>query len=527
MKFQKNHTVSGVDKSKKFTNMSTYLILFAALAAMTFFGVCDPSSQYQGPQGSAAKVGDEVISRDEFQRTYRQLYDQYKNIYRESFNPGQLQIAGSALQQLVDNRTMYLTAQRLGLTASDAEVIKTIGEYNIFNDEKGNWSDEAYEGFLRNYGYTEKSFMEDIRRNITVGKARQWILTTSYASQKAAEIDFNLAETTVNVEYVKVDPQNVNVDVAPKELDTFLADEAKKKKVEDYYSNNERQYQKPEEVSARHILISFKGARNATGEGAKRSKADAKKKAEEVLAKVKAPGANFVEIAKKETDEAAGKGSGGSLGWFSRDAMVKPFSDAAFALKQGEISGVVESPFGFHIIKHEGHKPANNKTLADVQRDIAKDLIAKERRPAVATEQAEAILAKLKSGEAVDPLLGTYKVKWEATGDQPANFRSLKGIGSSDEVQAAVLKLSKPGEVADTVVDVRGNKYVLRLKSRKDADIAKLDQEKRKEMSETASFQEGNALFQTLREQSSKNFQDKIWKNPAYLGLDQAQNPEG
>jgi NIMA-interacting peptidyl-prolyl cis-trans isomerase 1 len=100
-------------------------------------------------------------------------------------------------------------------------------------------------------------------------------------------------------------------------------------------------------VSASHILIAYEGARRAR---ATRSKEDARKLAEQVLAQARG-GSDFAELARKPSDDPGSGPRGGALGTFGRPGMMKPFADAAFALKPGELSGVVETPFGFHIIK--------------------------------------------------------------------------------------------------------------------------------------------------------------------------------
>jgi parvulin-like peptidyl-prolyl isomerase len=100
-------------------------------------------------------------------------------------------------------------------------------------------------------------------------------------------------------------------------------------------------------IRASHILIAYQGARRSQ---ATRSKEDAKKLAEQLAARAKG-GADFADLAKQFSDDAVAKARGGDLGNFGREGMVKPFADAAFALKPTEISGVVETPFGFHIIK--------------------------------------------------------------------------------------------------------------------------------------------------------------------------------
>jgi parvulin-like peptidyl-prolyl isomerase len=105
----------------------------------------------------------------------------------------------------------------------------------------------------------------------------------------------------------------------------------------------------PEQVAAQHVLVAYKGAKNAP-KGVTRSKDEAKKRAEEVAVKAKS-GGDFTALVKEYSDDAATAERLGSVGKFKRDAMVKPFSDAAFGLKVDETSGPVESPFGFHVIK--------------------------------------------------------------------------------------------------------------------------------------------------------------------------------
>jgi parvulin-like peptidyl-prolyl isomerase len=101
------------------------------------------------------------------------------------------------------------------------------------------------------------------------------------------------------------------------------------------------------QVAASHILIAYQGARRAR---ATRSKQEAQKLADQVLAQAR-QGSDFAELARKHSDDPGSGPRGGALGRFGRQNMVKPFADAAFALEPGQLSGVVETAFGFHIIK--------------------------------------------------------------------------------------------------------------------------------------------------------------------------------
>jgi peptidyl-prolyl cis-trans isomerase C len=130
-----------------------------------------------------------------------------------------------------------------------------------------------------------------------------------------------------------------------------------------YYEENKASFDKPEEVRASHILI--KVAPSATPE----EKAAAKDKAEKLLAEVKAPDANFAELAKENSD-CPSKTVGGDLGFFPRGRMVKEFEDAAFAMKVGQISDVVETQFGYHIIKITDHNDAGVTPFEEVKADI-------------------------------------------------------------------------------------------------------------------------------------------------------------
>ena len=105
----------------------------------------------------------------------------------------------------------------------------------------------------------------------------------------------------------------------------------------------------PETVAAQHVLVAWKGAEKAP-KGVTRTKAEARKRAEEVAEKAKS-GADFSALVAEYSDDPAAKERQGSVGKFKREAMAKPFSDAAFALAVGGSSGAVETPFGFHVIK--------------------------------------------------------------------------------------------------------------------------------------------------------------------------------
>ena len=180
---------------------------------------------------------------------------------------------------------------------------------------------------------------------------------------------------------------------------------------EEYKATKER-YQRPEEVGAAHILISF----------SERSEEEAQEIADTVMAKIEA-GDDFGELAKEYSDDEGSAVKGGSLGYFTRGRMVKPFEEAAFALKDGkpgDISPLIKSRFGFHIIQLEGYKPGGQKTFEQSKFQVMKLVEGRTRtakqREVMAGVQQEASDRGLEVDlQLLDSLVAKYAPKDAAT----------------------------------------------------------------------------------------------------------------
>ncbi len=169
---------------------------------------------------------------------------------------------------------------------------------------------------------------------------------------QANRTQFEIPES-VRVEYVVLSPETISGSVT-------ITEEAAK----NYYDQNKARYGTEEQRRASHILIAAEGS----------DKAGARKKAEEILAKVKAAPNEFAKLARENSKDPGSAAQGGDLGFFGRGMMVKPFEETVYRLKNGEISDIVETDFGFHIIRVTEIKPAQAKPFAEVRSDIEREL---------------------------------------------------------------------------------------------------------------------------------------------------------
>lgn len=156
-----------------------------------------------------------------------------------------------------------------------------------------------------------------------------------------------------------------------------------------YYDDNKKNYEMPETVSARHILVAVDAGDDA-------AKKEAKKKKAEDLRKKLDKGGDFAKLAEENSD-CPSKARGGSLGEFPRGNMVPAFEQATFSMKSNEISGVVETEFGFHIIQNTGHNAARTVPFEDVKGQIAFRLKSRQ-----VQEKLEGLVEKLKSGAKIE-----------------------------------------------------------------------------------------------------------------------------
>ena len=370
--------------------------IFLALITLpfAFFGV-DSYVRNAGTGNDVAKIGDAKITQQQFQQALREQQDRLRTQMGAQFDAKLLdtpEARKAIIDDLVDQRLLMLESSKRRLVASDDAVRRTIGAIEAFKVD-GRFSVERYEAALRAQGMTPEGFEAQLRQDLTLQQlatavSQSGVIARTVSdrilamqTEKREVQEFRLPLDSY-LDKVKVDdaairkfyddnskqfemPEQARVEFAVLSLEAISASLAvSDAEVKAWYDGHKDRYEQPEERRASHILIASE----------KIGKDKAKAKAEDVLKEVRKMPATFADLAKKNSDDPGSAAKGGDLGFFGRGMMVKPFEEAVFTLKDGEISGLVESDFGFHIIKLTGIHAAKVKDLAEVRGEIEAEL---------------------------------------------------------------------------------------------------------------------------------------------------------
>lgn len=477
------------DSSRSF---GTYLIFgVIILVFVVYFG---PGGQSCGDIGAgssiawAAKVDGEEISLRDFRSEYENLYRQYQAQMGDRFDPAmaqQMGIRSSAIDRLVTRKLLIREAKRMGIATTDEEVAKTIREQPAFQ-KNGHFDFETYRTALRNWrGISPARFEAELRDDLLVGKVLNQLRLSAKVTEDEVEAAYLRENDRASIAFVRVVPRELEkeVEVSDEDVKTFLDSEDGKKRVADQYEAQEWKYKTPKRVRAQHILV--KVDENAPED-------EVKKAEEKILAARKEieGGADFGEVARRVSEDEATREKGGDLGLFGPGSMVKPFEDAAMALEVGQVSEPVRTRFGFHLIKVNEIQPPTEKKLEEVQGEIAREILAKDRTRDVARARAEAILEEAK-GRA---LLELYPVPED--GAAPAgpvvpgkaeNFLVstdwVPRLGAASELVREVAAAEGPG-LLPKVFEVNEAFVVAEVLGRERPDLAQLDEAKRNEIRE-------------------------------------------
>lgn len=455
------------------------------------------SSRQSADPNQAVSVNGDSISFGQYQTVYRNLYQLYQNIYRERFTPElqkQLHLAQQALDQLVDQALLLQEADHEGIRVSKDELVKSIAEIPAFQ-ENGTFSKQRYLQVLNYQRLTPDDFEGMQRSQLLSEKMRAKLQEGITVSDQEVADDYRRQNEKVDLAFVRLAPAlfENRIKIDDKDLQSYFDEHQEDFRIpetvalryiqflpsrytkdvvfeegdlEKYYRRHLDQFEIPEQVKAAHILIKVGPKASAEQRAARR------KLAEKVLAEARA-GKDFADLARKYSDDPGSAAKGGELGYFQRGTMVKPFEQAAFSLKPGEISGIVETPFGFHIIKSEGYTEAGIKPLSAVT-DQVKEGLRSELAAQLALEKAMDAYNINRKGGSLDAAAKANDLGVKETGFF-ARGEDIDGLGDAPDITAEAFSLA-PGELARPVALPEEGVILYTVKERRESRLPKLEE---------------------------------------------------
>lgn len=395
------------DFVRKHNRLFQLLLLILILPSFALVGIEGYTSFMDGANKSVATVAGQKITQAEWDAAQREQADRLRR-QMPNLDPKLLdspEARREALDGLVRERVLQAAAKDQHLFVSDERL-----QAMFMNDPQfaflRNPDGSLNKSLLAAQGMSSQMFVERLRQDLTLRQVSAGLANSSLASSANAGVAFDalLQQREVQLQRFKAQDYAAAISPSDAELEAFYKDpknaqqfqvaenaqiqylvldlEALKSDVsfteEDlrkYYSENASRYTVAEERRASHILI------KTDKDGKPDERAKAKAKAEDLLAQARKNPAQFADLARKNSQDEGSAATGGDLDFFGRGAMVKPFEDAAYALKQGEISPLVESEFGYHIIQLTGVRGGEKKSFeslrAEIEAEVRKQLAQK------------------------------------------------------------------------------------------------------------------------------------------------------
>lgn len=385
------------------------IILALITLPFAFWGI-DSYFRSSGTSGAMATVDGTKITIFEFQQAMREQQDKLRPALAGR-DPALLdtpELRRAVLDSLIQRRLMTLYTIKSHLTVSNEQLMRAIAAVPQLQED-GEFSPARYDALVAAQNMSKAMFEFNVRQDMAVQQGVAGISQASLPGKTSTELWLagQLEARDVVEATLKPERYQSNINITPEAIKKYYDENLKKFEVaeqlrveylvlsrdklaeqaqisdadvQNWYQSHADRYKQAEERRASHILISAN--KDMTPEQAKAAEA----KAAEVLAQVKKSPQDFAKLARQFSQDPGSAEKGGDLDWFARGAMVKAFEDTVFTLKEGEISDIVKSDFGYHIIKVTGIHPEHARPLENVKNEIIKEL----RRDQAAKKYAEA-----------------------------------------------------------------------------------------------------------------------------------------
>lgn len=507
------------------------VILVAITLPFAFWGV-ESYVRNVGGAGDVATVGGAKISQQELAQATREQQERLRGMLGREFNPAMFdspEARLAILDSLVSQRLMLLQASKAHLMVSDGQLREFIGRIGALQ-ENGQFSMQRYEQALRAQGLSQAGFEAKLRQDLTLQQLVAAVSDTSIVSRGAAErlLAVQLEEREVGEASIRPEQFAAQVNIPSEAVKEFYEKNRKlfetpeqvraeylvlsrdvlaeqlpldETEIRSTYEKNAGRYTQPEERRASHILIQVAKDAPEAEQKAARAKIDS------LLQQVKKNPKDFEKLAKEHSQDPGSAAKGGDLGFFGRGAMVKPFEDAVFSLKEGQTSDLVRSDFGYHIIRLIGIRAEKARPYAEARGEIIAELKAQAAAKKYA-EAAEAFANTVyEQPDSLKPAAEKFQLPIRQTGLFGKGDRQAAGPLANDKLMAAIFSDDALKNKRNTeAVEVAPNTLVAaRVREHKPAelrplDAVKADIEKRLAAAEAAKLarQEGEAKLALL-----------------------------
>jgi peptidyl-prolyl cis-trans isomerase D len=433
-------------------------------------------------KGFVAKVDGAEISADDVRTTARQMLQQQMP-QGSSANMSMLLpfFSQRAAEQLITRQALISEAKRMGLRVNMDEVKEELqhGRYAATFFPGGNFiGQQEYEDMLQRANLTPTKFENSVADDLLLAKLQALISGSASVSDNDIHEQFIKQNTKVKFDYALLKQDDLKKGLHPTEselkafyqshLSTYANSIPEKRKVKyavidtnkieagiqltqddltSYYRDHRDAYRVPEQVKVSHILIKTP-LPGPDGKVDEKGAAEAQHRAEDLLKQIKS-GAKFEDLAKKYSEDPGSAKEGGSLGWIGRGQTVPEFEKTAFSLPKGQISDLVKSSYGFHIIRVDDKQDAHLKSLDEVKNEI-EPALKHQKAQQIAQKQADNLLKDARS-TTLDAAAAKQNIP-VITSDFFAKRDMLPGLGPSPQFMEAVFAAQEktPPDMAPT-----------------------------------------------------------------------------
>jgi peptidyl-prolyl cis-trans isomerase D len=453
-----------LDIMRKGQRWLTLLFVSVIGAVFVFFmGAGGGFGPGDGPTGNAVvQLRDTRLSINDFQRLRTQQESMFREQMGEQFDSRTAAafLDSQTLRVLVESAVLADSARGLGMEVSREEIQRIVRASPGFRNESGQFDVKAFESFAAYEYGSQRNFLASMRQDLL----RQKMVALLYGQVSVSDGEARDAALygleQIRLAWVGLDTAFLGESERPDEeaVTAYLA--ANREELLAVYEERSAEYASPETVEARHILIALDGTEDEAALAAARERADAART--RVV-----EGEAFEDVARELSEDPGSRDQGGNLGKFARGDNTPVFEEAAFALQPGDLSDVVQSDAGFHVIELVAREEANTRSFDEVGQELAREAAEKAAAETRAAELTAKLTAAVAGGQSLEDAARAEELTLERTGllrRRPDGF--VPGLGGAPDLLNAAFALDMEAASSTQVFEVGTRRVMIQLLER-------------------------------------------------------------